>query len=138
MSPAAAVIVCALDLLGRSQASAPIVLLATPPVSASANAEAFVTHNPDTIYLITSTAVFQDALRDRWSGAHLDACRKIASIIVHEEWHLRYGPDERGAYLAQLMALQALQASWETIAAVRRSMAAVAHAQRASLVARTR
>ena len=33
---------------------------------------------------------------------------KIASILVHEEWHLRNGADERGAYLAQLTALAAL------------------------------
>ena len=27
---------------------------------------------------------------------------KLASIITHEEWHVRYGADGRGAYRAQL------------------------------------
>ena len=30
------------------------------------------------------------------------ALRKLASILVHEEWHLRYLADERRAYEAQL------------------------------------
>jgi hypothetical protein len=33
---------------------------------------------------------------------------QIAGTIVHEEWHVRHGADERGAYFAQLMALQQL------------------------------
>jgi hypothetical protein len=33
------------------------------------------------------------------------ALAKIASIIVHEEWHLRHGLDEGGAYDAQLLTL---------------------------------
>ena len=52
---------------------------------------------------------------------------KIASIIVHEEWHLRHGPDESGAYHAQLTALAAMgfdEHSWST-GSVKRSMLAV-------------
>jgi len=33
------------------------------------------------------------------------ALRKLASILVHEEWHLRHGADERAAYHAQLREL---------------------------------
>ena len=129
MSPSAAVLLCALDLLSRSRALAPIELLPSPPPQASRNVEAFVTHNPDKIYLITSTAVFQEALSARWPSARREACLKLASIIVHEEWHLRHGADERGAYLAQLTTLQALGAATSTFNSVRRSMAAVVDAR---------
>ena len=98
MATAAAVLVCALNLLGRPMP--PVVLLDVPPPDASGSVEGFVRRNPDTIYLVTSTLVFQDARRGDKA-----ALRKIASIIVHEEWHLRHGADERGAYDAQLRSL---------------------------------
>jgi hypothetical protein len=124
MLAAAAVVVCALDLLGRSHAIAPIQLLPTPPIGQSTNAEAFVRRDPPTIYLITSTEAFRDA-QSNSSRDRLNACRKIASIIVHEEWHLRHGADEEGAYSAQLIALMAMGAQPVQISEVRRSMAAV-------------
>jgi hypothetical protein len=31
--------------------------------------------------------------------------RKLASILAHEEWHVKHGPDERAAYEAQLTTL---------------------------------
>jgi hypothetical protein len=40
----------------------------------------------------------------------LNAIRKIASVLVHEEWHVRHGSDEAGAYAAQLTTLVALDA----------------------------
>jgi hypothetical protein len=125
MGPSAAVLVCALELLGRSRATAPVVLIESPPPHASSNVEAFVTRDPDTIYLITTTAAFRDAMADPWGTRRRESCRKVASIIVHEEWHLRFGADERGAYLAQLTALQVLGAESQTIGGVRRAMAAV-------------
>ena len=124
MLAAAAVVMCALNLLGRSHTIAPIELLATPPPTQSANAEAFVTRDPPTIYLITSTEAFRDAASDD-SRSRLDGCRKIASIIVHEEWHVRHGPDEEGAYSAQVIALMAMGAQPVQINQVRRSMTAV-------------
>jgi hypothetical protein len=33
------------------------------------------------------------------------AMRKLASILAHEEWHIRHGSDERGAYEQQLTTL---------------------------------
>jgi len=98
MLSAAAVLVCVLNLLGRPMP--PIVLLDRHPADASPNAEAFVRHHPDTIYLLTTTSVFADARR-----GERQAWKKLASILVHEEWHLRHGPDERGAYRAQLIEL---------------------------------
>jgi hypothetical protein len=123
MLTAAAVVVCALDLLGRSSGTiAPIRFLDVPPRGASRNVEAFVMHNPDTIYLITSTETFRTAQGGVGVPGRRDACRHIAGVIVHEEWHLRHGADEQRAYLAQLTTLAALGANSESLSAVRRSM----------------
>ena len=95
MTTAAAVLVCVLGIVGRPLP--PIVLLDERPRDASLTAEAFVRRNPDTIYLLTQTDVFYEARRGSFR-----ALRKLASILVHEEWHLRYNADERRAYEAQL------------------------------------
>ena len=112
MSTAALVLVCALSLLGRSaDRLPPIVLLDTRPAGVSANAEGFVRRDPDAIYLLTSAPVFQAAMwAEKFRGACWDreSLSKIASIIVHEEWHLLHGADEREAYAAQLTALTML------------------------------
>jgi hypothetical protein len=134
MSTAALVVVCALNLLGRSAAQFPrIELLDVRPPGVSANAEAFARRNPDVIYLITASPVFRGA---QWAEATQGRCRdrdglkKIASILVHEEWHLRHGPDERGAYAAQLTALALLGAGPESRLhhSVKRSMQSVVDA----------
>lgn len=130
MLSTAMVVVCALDLLGRSHAAAPIALLPYPPPGASANAEAFVTYDPPTIYLITSTAAFREAQQGSIGRPTGEGCRKIASIIAHEEWHLRHGADEEGAYLAQLTTLMALGASSQLVATVRQSMMAVTKSEK--------
>jgi hypothetical protein len=132
MLTAAAVVVCALDLLGRSpESSVPIKFLNEPPPGASRNAEGFVTHNPDLIYLITSTPAFRAAQGGPYAQGTRDACRHIASVIVHEEWHLKNGGDEEGAYLAQMTALAALNANARAIWSVRRSMKVAVEQQKA-------
>lgn len=109
MSSAAAVVACALFLLGRSERSLPpIELVESPPIEASAQAEAFVRQPYTAIYLVTSSPMFQDAQRSAFngcSGGDMLALKKLASVIAHEAWHVRHGPDERGAYEAQLTAL---------------------------------
>jgi hypothetical protein len=131
MLSAAAVVVCALGLLGRSPKDTfPIRFMDQPPPGASRNVEAFVTRNPDIIVLITSTAIFQDAQRAVDPNRNIDSFRKIASIIVHEEWHLRHGDDERAAYEAQIVTLLALGATSNVISSVRASMLAVVNAQK--------
>lgn len=128
MLSAAAVLVCALDLLARSATSfAPIVLLDTRPPDVSSTAEAFVRHAPDTIYLLTSTPVFREA-----QAGHRDALVKVASILAHEQWHIRNGDDEEGAYQAQLMALSMMGIPFHRPIAVdvRRAMFTVLHARR--------
>src|SRR6185295_7735067 len=91
----------------------------------------FVTRNPDTIYLITSTPAFRNAQQGPYAQGSRDACRHVASVIVHEEWHLRYGADEEGAYLAQLTMLAALSADGRALSSVRRSMMFVVAEQKA-------
>ncbi len=104
MISAASVLVCALELLGRgSQTLPPIHLVDVAPPGASAHVEGFVRPNSGVIYLLTSSAVFRAAQE---SHCHdLDSLRKLASIIVHEQWHVRHGSDEARAYAAQLGAL---------------------------------
>jgi len=104
MWSAAAVLVCALSTLGRSESSMPrIELIDTAPAEVSAGAEAFVLHGR--IYLITSSSVFQAALASRSGCTPSVAMRKLASILAHERWHVEHGRDEKGAYEHQLMTL---------------------------------
>ena len=109
MWSAAAVLACALAMLGRSEHRfPPINLVETAPRGASRNVEAFVTRDPDVIHIVTSAATFQEVARNRYECGPRAAVAKLASVLVHEEWHLRHGADERGAYSAQLTALAAL------------------------------
>lgn len=126
------VLACALDLLGRTTDLPPIQLVDAPPSDVSRFSEAFTRPGSDTIYLITSTEVFRRVQEALPKCADYDAVRKLASIIVHEEWHVRHGPDERGAYQAQLTTLAALGAGMQTSTYdnVRRSMLRALRAQR--------
>ena len=106
MLSAAAVVACALALLGESERTMPrIVLVDRPPPGSSANVEAFVRHADQTIYLMTSSPAFREVQRSRHACGELIPLKKLASIIAHEEWHIRHGPDERAAYEAQLTTL---------------------------------
>ena len=107
MPTAATVIACALALLGKSETTMPpIVLVDVPPINASADVEAYVRLNDDTIYVVTSSPLFR--LTQSWKSDCGDplALKKLASVLIHEEWHVRHrGDDERSAYYAQLTAL---------------------------------
>ena len=135
MSTAGFVLACALDLLGRSANQLPpIVILEQRPSEASVNAAAFVRSGDGTIYLIASSAPFRAALQAQDASREcrgLDALRLLASIIVHEEWHLKNGNDERGAYYAQMTELQRLGVSPDRWAyhSVRRALAATVKAE---------
>ena len=125
MWSAAAVLVCALDLMGRSASSfPPILLVDTRPPDVDARAEAFVRTGTEAIYVLTSSATFRRAQQAQYKCGELNAVRKIASMLVHEEWHVRNGSDERGAYDAQLMALTVMGARQGTpvYAGVERAM----------------
>lgn len=106
MWTAASVLACALTVLGRSQQSLPpIELIDVAPPGVSVGAEAYVGKDTGTIYLITSSSIFQNALNDRKHCTDSVTMRKLASILAHEEWHIRHGPDERAAYEHQLITL---------------------------------
>lgn len=127
MWTAATVVVCALDLLGRSAGTFPTIrLIDSPPPGTSAYVEGFVLAGNRTIYLVTSSSTFRDAQGAIYRCGNRAAIRKLASVLVHEEWHVRNGPDERGAYLAQLTALATLGAGPGTrqYGEVRRAMQA--------------
>jgi hypothetical protein len=143
MSAAGMVLMCALDLLGRSpDRLPPIVILAERPAHVSVNAEAFADRRTGTIYLIASASAFRAAQLAQTSDVDcrdLDSLRMVASIIVHEEWHLAHGPDEEGAYYAQMMALQLLGLGPDSIphAYVKRAMKTVLAARRARAAVRS-
>ena len=128
MWSAATVLVCALGILGRSpETLPPITLIDVPPADASPGVEAFVRPGDDTIHVVTSSSVFRYAMAARSHCGRTESLRKIASVIVHEEWHVRNGPDEQGAYRAQLLALAVMGSGQGTpvFAEVRRAMRAV-------------
>ena len=128
MPTAAAVVACALVLLGKSERALPkIVLLDAAPQHASAQTEAFVSLPDPNIYLVTSSPVFRAAMGSRTRCGTSTGLKKLASIIAHEEWHVRHGPDERGAYEKQLSTLLQLGVAPDTslYVGVVRSMAAV-------------
>jgi hypothetical protein len=111
MWTAETILVCALTLLQRSVDSfPPIVFVDSRPAYVSHNADAYVLDGTARIHLITSTAAFARAQRAMYKCGELQALRKIASIVVHEEWHVRHGRDEAGAYAAQLSTLAYLGA----------------------------
>lgn len=127
MSSADAVLACVLSLLGRSADSMPpIQLVSQAPVHASEYVEAYVRPHDPTIYIVTSAAVFRDAQTPHVRCGSLSH-NKLASIIAHEEWHVRHGTDERGAYGAQLKALLRLGVPGDSpvYRGVQRSMLAV-------------
>ena len=78
-----------------------------PPIGVSRLAAGYtIRDGADThIVLVTSTSAFRDARQSTTPCSDTEAIREIAAVLVHEEWHVRHGIDEAGAYDAQLMAL---------------------------------
>ena len=123
MSTSELVLACALHLLGpNTDRFAPIRIIDGTPPGASVNAQGFADRREHAIYLIASAPAFRAAAAAQQSAVgrgrclEQDALKMIASVIVHEQWHLDHGSDEAGAYLAQLTELQRLSAaSWTTV-----------------------
>ena len=111
MWSAETVVACALALLTRSAASLPpIELVDVPPAYVSPLADAYVRVGEARIYLVTSSDVFRRAQAAKYRCGDLDAHRLLASVIIHEEWHVKHGRDEVEAYNAQLITMQLLGA----------------------------
>ncbi len=112
MWTAEVVLVCALNLLGRSvNTFPPIEFTQTAPVGASRWVEAYVGPTDRKIYIITTTDSFQRLLQTKNRCGDIMAARKVASLLIHEELHIRQGASEKTAYQGQLMTLTALGAS---------------------------
>ena len=102
----AVVLACVLQLMGRTSDTLPAIeFVDVVPPEGSGNVEGFVRPGSGTISLVTSSVAFETARAASHRCGQRHALRKLASIIVHEEWHVRNGPDERGAYQAQLTEL---------------------------------
>jgi hypothetical protein len=109
MSVASFVLVCAFDLLGRSPDRFPHIVIVDRPAEASTDAVAFVRRGERAIYVVGDSALFRHAMhanRKRLGCRDLETLRLLASTLVHEQWHLDHGPDERGAYYAQMTEVQ--------------------------------
>ena len=110
-----AVLDTALRLAGPQllYARLPLVLTSELPWMVSPSAEAWTVFNEhgkgERIFVYTRSRTFRCA---RTSRRDQDQCLlKLASVIVHEAWHLRNGLDEVGAYEAQLTFLRFVEAS---------------------------
>ena len=95
MWSAPVVLACALNLLGRTTDIPPIELVPVPPDGVSRLAEAFTREDSNIIYVVMSSAVFRTAQHGQVECGDLESLRKLASIIVHEAWHVRHGSDEQ-------------------------------------------
>jgi hypothetical protein len=104
----------ALRLAGpQLYARLPLVLTSELPWMVSPSAEAWTVFNEhgkgERIFVYTRSRTFRCA---RTSRRDQDQCLlKLASVIVHEAWHLGNGLDEVGAYEAQLSFLRLIEAS---------------------------
>jgi len=109
-----AVLQRALRLAGpQSYAQLSFVLTSELPTTVSQGAEAWTLYDEhgmgNRIFMYTGSRAFRCA-----SVSHPDQGQcllKVASVIVHEAWHLRTGPDEVGAYEAQIIFLKLNEAS---------------------------
>jgi hypothetical protein len=80
-------------------------------VLVSADAEAFFDRDRRAIHLIATAPAFVDAMayvKRRQNCSHRPSLALIASILAHEEHHLRRGPGEAAAYAHQLTTLNIL------------------------------
>ena len=104
----------ALRLAGpQLYARLPLVLTSELPGMVSPSAEAWTVFDEhgkgERIFVYTRSRTFQCASAPRRDQEQ--CLLKLASVIVHEAWHLRNGLDEVGAYEAQLSFLQLIEAA---------------------------
>jgi len=112
----------AVQLLGWSGDDVPqIHIVSEGPTDRTQTAEAWVQFDADgravpVIHIRADTDVYRDA-----STGDYQALVRLAGILTHERWHLRHGPDEAGAYGAQLSIMEYLHANGTRLAEVRRA-----------------
>lgn len=106
MWSAETVFVCALALLGRTEARFPTVeFIDTPPLGVSRFVQAYSKHADGRIVLVTTTSAFASAREAPRRCGNVEAIREIAGVLAHEECHVRRGCNEEAAYDSQLTAL---------------------------------
>ena len=135
------VVSCALELLRRPPNTLPPIVVADRPPDASRDAVAFVRTGMSMIFLVRDGATLVEAQHASRRCGALAALRSLAGMIIHEEWHVNHGGDERGAYQAQLLVLMSLGAengSSELNAAMRAMRTALDRNSRASPPAQLR
>lgn len=121
----------ALVLAGLNDADLPITLAYDTPASASRGAEAWTSYDATgigkQIFVYTGSDMFRCASRP----LRMRQCViRLASVLVHEAWHLEQGPNEERAYEAQIAFLLRNGAATEHVAAVRLAQNRVLAAKR--------
>ena len=126
-APERAVLDHALVLSGLSSTHLPVALIDVFPNMGSPGAEAWTVYdesgNGDRIFVYTGGRTFQCASARH--AVEYQCLLRLASIIVHEAWHLKNGPDEAAAYDAQVLFLESQRASDLHILDIRRSRSRV-------------
>ena len=115
----------AMRLAGFQEVKLPVSLVSRVPTGASSGIEGWIATDSTgrvRIFIYTGSETFQcaSALPPR-----RQCLLKLASIIVHEAWHLRHGAGEAEAYAEQLAFLSIHGASALQIAGVHRARAHV-------------
>jgi hypothetical protein len=111
----------AIQLAGRHVVRFPITLVSVLPDGASPGIEAWAVReaaHDGRVFVYTGSKVFLCA---RMLPGNHQCLVKLASIIVHEAWHLRFGPSEAGAYEEQIAFLLLNGGSGPRITEVRRA-----------------
>ena len=115
-------------------ASRSVVLLPHLPSTVSSIAEAWTEYDANgkglRIFVYTSSHTFRCASARR---ADYQCLLKLASVLIHEAWHMKNGPDEAGAYNAQLAFVEFNQASPLLINEIRQSRDGVLARQRKAI-----
>ena len=118
-------------LAALDEAHLPVVLTSVLPPSASPTAEGWTTYTADgrgeRIFVYTGSDMFRCA---RWPLSMHQCLLRLASVLVHEDWHSRHGRSEAGAYEAQIAFLLRRGAAAEHVKAVRMASERVIAAER--------
>jgi hypothetical protein len=121
----------ALILAGLDGTDLPITLARVAPASASTGVEAWTSYgadgNVEQIFVYTGSDMFRCA---RWPFGMRQCQIRLASVLVHEAWHLEHGRDEADAYEAQIAFLMRNGAATEHVKAVRLARNRVLAAER--------
>jgi hypothetical protein len=120
----------AVTLLGWSGDDVPAIELAPKrPRDASAKAAAWVRITNDGAVAVIFVAQDSHVYRDAIAGDY-QALVQLAGMLAHERWHIQHGPDEVGAYDAQLSVMEYLHADSLHLTEVRKAARRVRQTRR--------